>query len=125
VALSAFEGCENARLTAPLTLPLMQQLVARASLLLTDSGGLQEEATYLGIPTLVLREQTERPEGVAAGVLRVVGCEARMVREQLGALLEDERARRAMAIPSDVYGDGHVSERIAEILLHTEGRGLS
>jgi UDP-N-acetylglucosamine 2-epimerase (non-hydrolysing) len=94
----------------------MQQLLARASLLLTDSGGLQEEATYLGIPTLVLRTRTERPEGVEAGVLATVGTDPHRVGEELGALL-DEGARLArMRRPSSVYGDGYVSERIVRIL---------
>ncbi len=117
---AAFEGCENARLAPPLPLPLMQHLLARATLLLTDSGGLQEEATYLGIPTLVLRERTERPEGVEAGVLSTVGIDPHRVGEEVAALLDDGARLERMRRPSRVYGDGHVSERIVRIL---SGRG--
>jgi UDP-N-acetylglucosamine 2-epimerase (non-hydrolysing) len=113
---AAFEGCVNVRMTPPLPLPLMQQLLARASLLLTDSGGLQEEATYLGIPTLVLRTRTERPEGVEAGVLATVGTDPHRVGEELGALLDDGARLARMRRPSSVYGDGYVSERIVRIL---------
>lgn len=116
VAEAAFEGCANACLTAPLDLPLLQQLMARAHLLLTDSGGMQEEATYLGLPTLVLRDVTERPEGVEAGVLRLVGTEAEGVGRALGELLEHEDLRLSMAKPSAVYGDGFVSLRIAAVM---------
>lgn len=115
-AEAAFEGCGNVLLTEPLDLPVMQHLLARSELLLTDSGGLQEEATYLGIPTLVLRAVTERPEGVAAGVLRLVGTDGPAVRAAISELLENEQARRRMTRPSDVYGDGYVSRRIAAIL---------
>ncbi|MBQ7319001.1 MAG: UDP-N-acetylglucosamine 2-epimerase (non-hydrolyzing) [Clostridia bacterium] len=115
-ARSAFAHCANAALTDPLPLPAMQQLLARATLLLTDSGGLQEEATYLGLPTLVLRDVTERPEGVAAGVLSLAGSLPSQVRSALAALLDDGVRIAAMAHGSDVYGDGYVSERITELL---------
>jgi UDP-N-acetylglucosamine 2-epimerase (non-hydrolysing) len=116
VAEHAFEGCFNAALTEPLELPTLQNLLARSTLLLTDSGGLQEEATYLGIPTLVLREVTERPEGVAAGVLRMAGVEGERVRAHMAALLDDERRRRRMERASDVYGNGHAADAIAQCL---------
>lgn len=112
----AFAGCENALLTAPLEVPVLQQLMARAALLLTDSGGMQEEATYLGLPTLVLRHTTERPEGVAAGVLHMVGTEPHKVGAALGDLLDNREKRLAMAKPSAVYGDGFVSRRIAAVM---------
>ena len=115
-AEAAFGGCDNVVLTEPLGLPVLQHLLARAEVLLTDSGGLQEEATYLGVPTLVLREVTERPEGVEAGVLRLVGTEERYVRAALADLLDNEQIRLGMARPSDVYGDGRVSARIADAL---------
>lgn len=116
VAKAVFEGCANVRLTPPLSLPDMQHLLARAYLLLTDSGGMQEEATYLGLPTLVLRDVTERPEGVRAGVLRIVGTKGEAVRAALGEWLDHPDARDGVAKPSWVYGDGYVGERIAEIL---------
>ena len=112
----AFEGCENAHLTEPLDVPVMQHLMARADLLVTDSGGMQEEATYLGLPTLVLREVTERPEGVAAGVLWTVGTDPSAIARSLSEMLDHDEVRAAMARPSSVYGDGFVSKRIAAIL---------
>jgi UDP-N-acetylglucosamine 2-epimerase (non-hydrolysing) len=114
--VAAFGACRQAHLIEPLPLPHMQRLLARATLLLTDSGGLQEEATYLGIPTLVLREVTERPEGVEAGVLRLVGTNGQSVCAALADLLDNERSRLCMARPSDVYGDGRVSARIVDAL---------
>ena len=122
VAEEVFADCPNVRLTPPLPLPEMQHLMARAYLLLTDSGGVQEEATYLGVPTLVLRDVTERPEGVSAGVLRVVGTRGRAVEDALADMLACPAFRDAMAKPSFVYGDGFVSERIAGILSTWEGR---
>lgn len=120
-AHSIFDGCEHAALTAPLPLPLMQHLMARAYLILTDSGGVQEEAAYLGVPTLVLREGTERPEGVSRGTLRAVGTEALQVGSALQELLIDPRRRDAMACPSYVFGDGYAARRIAEALHQWEG----
>ena len=120
-AVAAFRGCPQAHLIEPLPLPYMQRLLARATLLLTDSGGLQEEAVYLGIPTLVLREVTERPEGVAAGVLRLVGTDGTSVGDAMCELLTNEAARDAMARPSPCFGDGYAADRIAEQL---KSRGI-
>ena len=119
----AFAGCFNAVLTAPLELPVLQNLLARATLLLTDSGGMQEEATYLGVPTLVLREVTERPEGVAAGVLCMAGTEGERVRRLMASLLDDERRLRRMERASDVYGNGHAAEAIVQALEKVEREG--
>ena len=119
-ARQAFGGCENVIMTDPLPLPLMQHLLARAWLLLTDSGGLQEEATYLGVPTLVLRTTTERPEGVAAGVLRVVGGERETVRQALELFLRCPAEREAMAHPSMVFGDGHAARYITDVLMRED-----
>lgn len=115
-AEQAFTDCANAYLTPPLDLPVLQNLLARATLVLTDSGGLQEEATYLGVPTLVLRDRTERPEGVEAGVLRTVGTDAERARHHLAQLLDDERRRARMERASDVYGDGHAAEAIVRAM---------
>lgn len=113
---SILQGCPNAQCVPPLELPLFQHLLARSTLLLTDSGGLQEEACYLGIPTLVLRDCTERPEGIAAGVLHLAGTNPCHIRRLMSELLDDERVRESMRRPSFVYGDGHVSERIVQTL---------
>ncbi len=115
-AKEAFDGCSSATLLPPLPLPQMQKLLSRATLLLTDSGGLQEEAVYLGIPTLVLREVTERPEGVRVGVLSTVGTDGGAVSASIIRLLSDEAARLRMARPSNIYGNGHAANIIAGVL---------
>lgn len=97
-------------------LPLVH-LMKRARLILTDSGGIQEEAPAFGVPVLVLREVTERPEGVQAGVLKVVGTHATRIVEQAQRLLEHESAYAKMAKASNPYGDGHAAERIVKSLL--------
>jgi len=107
----------NVSLLAPLEYRPFVQLLKRATLVLSDSGGIQEEGVALGIPVLLLREVTERPEGVQAGTVRVVGTRRTAIVEQASALLDNEAARTAMARPSDVYGDGRASQRTAEALL--------
>jgi UDP-N-acetylglucosamine 2-epimerase (non-hydrolysing) len=97
-------------------LPLVH-LMKHATLILTDSGGLQEEAPTLGIPVLVLRQTTERPEGVEAGTLRLVGTETRHIVQEATRLLDDEAEYAKMAKASNPYGDGHAAERIVEALL--------
>jgi UDP-N-acetylglucosamine 2-epimerase (non-hydrolysing) len=93
------------------------QLMKRATLVITDSGGIQEEATGLGIPALVLREVTERPEGVETGALRIVGTDrARIVRET-SLLLDDSAEYARMANARNPFGDGHAAERIVDSLL--------
>lgn len=97
-------------------LPLVH-LMKKATLILTDSGGLQEEAPTFGIPVLVLREVTERPEGVEAGILRLVGTETRHIVEEAKRLLDDPVEYGRMAKASNPYGDGHAAERIVGALL--------
>jgi UDP-N-acetylglucosamine 2-epimerase len=99
----------------------MVHLMKRAVLVLTDSGGIQEEATSLGKPTLVLREVTERPEGVEAGVLKLVGADAGRIVREARSLLEDEEAYRRMACAANPFGDGHAAERIVAALLDRAG----
>jgi UDP-N-acetylglucosamine 2-epimerase (non-hydrolysing) len=107
-------------LTPPLEyLPLIH-LMKHAALVLTDSGGLQEEAPSLAKPVLVLRAVTERPEGVEAGAVRVVGVEQESIVTETVRLLEDRGAYDAMAMAVNPYGDGKASERIAQALLGTE-----
>jgi UDP-N-acetylglucosamine 2-epimerase (non-hydrolysing) len=95
-------------------------LMRRAYLVVTDSGGIQEEATGLGVPALVLREVTERPEGVAAGALRVVGTDRARIVHEVSRLLDDPQARAAMALPpaQNPFGDGHAAPRIVASLLN-------
>ena len=86
--------------------------MARCRLVLTDSGGVQEEAPSLGKPVLVMRDTTERPEGVAAGTAILTGPNAPTIVEHATRLLTDEAAYRAMANATNPYGDGHAAERI-------------
>jgi UDP-N-acetylglucosamine 2-epimerase (non-hydrolysing) len=92
-------------------------LMDRATVVLTDSGGVQEEAPSLGKPVLVMRETTERPEGITAGNARLVGVRKETIVEELSRLLTDPQARAAMSAVRNPYGDGRAAERIAEILL--------
>ena len=85
-------------------------------LILTDSGGIQEEAPSLGKPVLVMRDTTERPEGIKAGTLKLVGTEEETIYREFKRLVEDKAAYDAMAHAANPYGDGHTSERIADIL---------
>ena len=97
----------------------MVHLMKHARLILTDSGGLQEEAPSLGIPVLVLRETTERPEGIEAGTLRLVGTEPSQILREANQLLDDPIAHAQMAKAANPYGDGHAAERIIDALTHT------
>ena len=98
----------------------MVHLMKHAKIILTDSGGLQEEAPSLGVPVLVLRETTERPEGVEAGTLKLVGTETGQIVREVTRLLDDPVAYAEMARAVNPYGDGHAAERIIEALLHAE-----
>ncbi len=94
-------------------LPLVH-LMKHATLILTDSGGIQEEAPAFGIPTLVLRDVTERPEGVEAGTLKLAGTETAQITSEASRLLDNPSAYRAMSQASNPYGDGHAAERIVQ-----------
>ncbi|HUH96078.1 MAG TPA: UDP-N-acetylglucosamine 2-epimerase (non-hydrolyzing) [Anaerolineales bacterium] len=98
-------------------LPLVG-LMKRSALILTDSGGIQEEAPAFGIPVLVLREVTERPEGIQAGTLKLVGTATGRIVEEARRLLEDESAYRAMARAANPFGDGHAAQNIVRTLLN-------
>ena len=91
-------------------------LMARSYLILTDSGGIQEEAPSLGKPVLVMRDTTERPEGIKAGTLKLVGTTEEVIYSEFTRLLTDEQAYDSMSKASNPYGDGHASERIADVL---------
>ena len=107
----------NISLLPPLEYLPLVHLLQHARLILTDSGGIQEEATGLGVPCLVLREMTERLEGVEAGVLKLVGTSKEKIVAETMLLLDDEAAYRAMARASNPYGDGRAAERIVQELL--------
>ncbi len=98
-------------------LPLVH-LMKHASIILTDSGGIQEEAPAFGIPTLVLRDVTERPEGVEAGTLKLVGTDTHQIAEETKRLLNDAAAYAKMAKSANPYGNGHAAEQIVDALLH-------
>jgi UDP-N-acetylglucosamine 2-epimerase (non-hydrolysing) len=104
-------------LTPPLDYLSNLQLMKRAYLVVTDSGGIQEEATGLGIPGLVLREVTERPEGVETGALRIVGTDRGRIVAETSRLLDDPHAYARMAEAENPFGDGHAAERIVASLL--------
>lgn len=91
-------------------------------MILTDSGGLQEEAPSFGVPTLVLRDTTERPEGIEAGTLELVGTDEEVVYSRASALLNDASLYEKMSHAANPYGDGQASTRIVQALLHHFGR---
>lgn len=109
-------GEPRVRTIAPLDVVTFHNYLARCHLVLTDSGGIQEEAPSLGKPVLVMRDTTERPEGVEAGTLRLTGTSEESIYEAFSQLLDDEETYQAMSQASNPYGDGHASERIADIL---------
>ena len=113
-ARSILHGLANVRLIEPLDYQEFVFLMSRSYLILTDSGGVQEEAPSLGKPVLVMRETTERPEGVEAGVVRLVGTSQEEIVSHAGQLLADEGAYARMSSATNPYGDGHASERILQ-----------
>jgi UDP-N-acetylglucosamine 2-epimerase (non-hydrolysing) len=116
-AHAILQGLPNVRLSAPLDYVGMQQALVDAALLLTDSGGLQEEAPTFGVPTLVLRHETERPEAVEAGCARLVGPQREAIVREAGRLLSDDGAAAAMRQVANPFGDGQASRRIAQAVL--------
>jgi len=110
------DGAERVHVIDPQPYPEFVKLMRDATLILTDSGGVQEEAPTLGKPTLVLRETSERPEGIAAGTAKLVGTDADTILREASRLLDDADAYGAMAAPANPYGDGKSAARIAAIL---------
>ena len=109
--------CGRVHIIEPLDVLDFHNFMARCCLILTDSGGIQEEAPALGKPVLVMRDTTERPEGIAAGTLKLVGTDEETIYREFDRLLTDEAEYRAMSVAANPYGDGHACERIADILL--------
>ena len=116
VANDIVVNCDRIRIIEPLDVLDFHNFLARAYLILTDSGGIQEEASSLGKPVLVMRDTTERPEGVEAGTLKLVGTQEQTIYSELQSLLQDEKAYHAMSRASNPYGDGFACRRIADIL---------
>ncbi len=110
------DGLDNVHLIQPLEYLPFVRLMQRAALILTDSGGIQEEAASLGTPVLVMRESTERPEAVDLGVARLVGADAERIVSEASALLAEGPERRKRVYVQNPYGDGRAAERIVEIL---------
>ena len=117
---SALGGLDNVTLVEPLDYRSTVWLLERCHFVITDSGGLQEEATGVGKPVLILRESTERTEGVDAGTARLVGCDRSEIAWWATRLFHDERTYTAMAHATSPYGDGHAAERIVALLENTE-----
>ena len=109
---------DRIRIIDPLEVLDFHNFLARSYLILTDSGGIQEEAPSLGKPVLVMRDTTERPEGIKAGTLKLVGTSEEVIYREFTKLLDDKNAYDAMSKASNPYGDGHACERIAEILVN-------
>ena len=109
-------GCDRIHIIDPLDVLDFHNFLARSYLILTDSGGIQEEAPSLGKPVLVMRDTTERPEGIAAGTLKLVGTDEEVIYKNFKELLENKEAYEKMSKASNPDGDGHASERIADIL---------
>lgn len=115
-AKSIFGDDERIHIIEPLEVMDFHNFQARSHLILTDSGGIQEEAPSLGKPVLVMRDTTERPEGIEAGTLKLVGTEEEVIYQNFTELLDNDENYQTMAHAANPYGDGHACERIADIL---------
>ena len=119
-AYALLDGIENITLLDPLDYPSLVTLIRRSRLVLTDSGGVQEEATALNKPTLVLRKVTERPEGVEAGILKLVGTDQKNIICEAEKLLLDEAYYQSVSSAENPFGDGKAAEKIVKALLEFE-----
>lgn len=115
-AADIFGDDDRFHIIEPLDVLDFHNFLSRSYLILTDSGGIQEEAPSLGKPVLVMRDTTERPEGIAAGTLKLVGTHEDTIYKEFKRLLTDEDVYRLMSMASNPYGDGHACERIADII---------
>lgn len=115
-------GLDRVHLIAPVDVEQMHNLISRCHMVMTDSGGLQEEAPALGKPVLVMRKETERPEAIAAGTAKLVGVDKANIMAEANRLLKDESAYQAMAKAVNPYGDGNACGRIVQAILWHFGR---
>jgi UDP-N-acetylglucosamine 2-epimerase (non-hydrolysing) len=115
-AQAGLSGMDRIRIIEPMDVVDFHNFMARSYLIITDSGGIQEEAPSLGKPVLVMRDKTERPEGIEAGTLKLVGTEESIIYQALYELLNNQSVYREMSEASNPYGDGQASIRIADIL---------
>lgn len=111
------KGVNHVTLLPPLDYLPLVHLMKHAHIILTDSGGIQEEAPAFGIPTLILRDVTERPEGVEAGTLKLAGTETAKITSEANRLLDDTSAYEAMSLSANPYGDGHAAKKIVQALI--------
>ena len=109
-------GLKNVKLIEPLDVRSFHFLLKKSRFVLTDSGGVQEEAAFLGKPVLVVRDNTERPEGASCGTLSIIGSKESVVYDNIKRLFFDEESYRKAAVPCNCFGDGKASDRIVEIL---------
>lgn len=116
-ANKVFGDCEKIKLIKPLEVVEFHNLLSKSYLILTDSGGIQEEAPSLGKPVIVLRDTTERPEGIKAGTLKLAGTEEETIFQMVDELLSDQKEYDRMSKSSNPYGDGHASERIVDAII--------
>jgi UDP-N-acetylglucosamine 2-epimerase (non-hydrolysing) len=121
VLLPPLQGLDNVVITEPLSYGDFARAMKESAIVLTDSGGVQEEAPSVGKPVLVLRETTERPEAVEAGTVRLVGTDEARIFEQVSTLLTDAKAYEAMAHAVNPYGDGRGSSRCVQAIEHFFG----
>lgn len=121
-AYQELEGFDRLRIIEPLGVTDFHNFMAASYLILTDSGGIQEEAPSLGKPVLVMRETTERPEGVAAGTLKIVGTTEEKIESEFNRLLDNKDEYEKMAMAVNPYGDGRASRLIADALLGRDGQ---
>ena len=121
VANEVFEGCNRVKLIEPLEVFDFHNFQNRSYIILTDSGGIQEEAPSLGKPVLVLRDTTERPEGIKAGTLKLVGTNEETIYQETKNLLTNKSEYEKMSKASNPYGDGHASKRIVDAIIGVFG----
>ena len=117
VAHEIFDGCNRVRLIEPLEVFDFHNFINKSYIIMSDSGGVQEEAPSLGKPVLVLRDTTERPEGIDAGTLKLVGTDEKNIYKEAKILLTDKEEYERMSKASNPYGDGHASERIVDAII--------
>lgn len=123
ILLPRLSGLSNVSILEPLPYGDFARLMARADLILTDSGGVQEEGPSLGKPVLVMRDETERPEAVRAGTVKLVGTDDELIVKEVERLLEDDAAYQSMARAVNPYGDGRAAGRVVQALQHLCGLG--
>ena len=122
VATKTLGEVKNVHLIEPLDVITTHNLINKSYMVMTDSGGIQEEAPSLGKPVLVLRTETERPEAVAAGTVKIVGTDKQTIIDEATKLLTDEKAYGEMSKAANPYGDGKASERIVNAILYYFGK---